>query len=597
MKRVFLFLAIVLVLCCRDTKSDFQDHLEHSLGLFFTENRNEDVLKETSAFIADPSFEVRTLASLLRAGAYCELSHTDSALHIFQQTDTTQFFKNKTLTDWYRFFKGLYSFRTSDYPLAFSLLSQVVNEDFDERSKALAYRLLARIHFNSGDNNKATGYLAQSSELFEKAGLNKSVAINHKILGRNYANRKEFSKATKQFIIAKTELEKTGDSIELFYIHINLITMKMSQGKYAEARELALKNTVYITDKTDRQALALLYNNLGEVELMLQHYDSCRHYYSKTLELPTGYTTDNLRRGNACIGISKAWMAEKKLANALWFAQCALKCSAAGDLPELRYNAILNLADIYQQSAEYERAYYYLKQSTPYLEELGRKSVESSETVYQSTISLIETENQANKMKSEKQIYLVMIVVGLIFTFVILIYGIITYRLLRSRNEVLKALVKKNLQLITDERKQKEQLQLQLNTKKTSRKITDEDKGFLLFNELNDWLLNEKQYLRKELTAEIVARELGTNRDYLSRAISSQHTQFNELINKYRIEEAIRILSDKCDRRNKFNLNIIASDVGFKSMSVFIDAFRKQTGMNPAQFRNTVCTEDSGGEK
>lgn len=596
MKRLFLFLAIVLVLCCRDTKSDFQDHLEHSLGLFFTENRNEDVLNETSAFIADPSFEVRTLATLLRAGAYCELSHTDSAQRIFQQTDTTQLFKYKTLTVWYRFFKGLYSFRNSDYPLAFSLLSQVVNEDSDERAKALAYRLLARIHFNSGDNNKATGYLAQSSELFEKAGLNKSVAINHKILGRNYANRKEFSKATKQFIIAKTELEKTGDSIELFYIHINLITMKMSQGKYAEARELALKNTVYITDKTDRQALALLYNNLGEIELMLHHYDSCRHYYSKTLELPAGYITDNLRRGNACIGISKAWLAARNKTNSLRFAQYALKYSTTGDLPELQYNARLNLSEIYQQFAEFDKACFYLKQATPYLEELGKKGVESSETVYQSTISLIETESQANKIKSEKQIYLILIVVGVIFTFVFLIYGVITYRLLRSRNEVLKALVKKNLQLIADERKQNEQLQQQLKSKKTTRKINDEDKDFLLFNELNNWLLDEKQYLRKDLTAEIVARELGTNRDYLSRAISSQHTQFNELINKYRIEEAIRILSNKCDRRNKFNLNIIASDVGFKSISVFIEAFRKQTGMNPAQFRDTICTKDDGDE-
>jgi len=154
---------------------------------------------------------------------------------------------------------------------------------------------------------------------------------------------------------------------------------------------------------------------------------------------------------------------------------------------------------------------------------------------------------------------------------------------------VLKALVKKNLQQIADERKQNEQLQHQLNAKKSTRKATDEDKDFMLYNELNNWLLREKQYLRKDLTAEMVARELNTNRDYLSRAISSQQTQFNELINKYRIEEAMQILGNKCDKRNKYNINVIASDVGFKSMSVFIEAFRKQTAMNPAQFRATAC--------
>jgi AraC-like DNA-binding protein len=161
-----------------------------------------------------------------------------------------------------------------------------------------------------------------------------------------------------------------------------------------------------------------------------------------------------------------------------------------------------------------------------------------------------------------------------------------------SRNQVLKSLVKKNLQLIDDERKLNEALHIQLSTKKLTRKSTDEDKDLLLYNELTDWLMQGKQFLRKDLTADSVARELGTNRDYLSRAISSQQLHFNELINKYRIEEAAKILSNKCDKRNRYNLNIIASDVGFKSMSVFIEAFRKQTGLNPAQFRSTACSEE-----
>jgi len=365
--------------------------------------------------------------------------------------------------------------------------------------------------------------------------------------------------------------------------------MKIFQGKFDEAKTFAQKNTAYITNKTDRQALALLYNNLGEIELMLQNYDSCRFYYTKTLGMPLGYITDMLRCGNACIGISKAWMAEKNKHQALRYAQQALQISDSSEISDLKYNANLNMAELYQKSGEFDKAYFYLNKATPYMEELGKKSVESSETVYQSTINLIELENSTNKMKAEKQIYVMMIVIGLVFTAFLLIYGISTYRLIRSRNEVLKALVKKNLQQIADERKQNEQLQHQLNAKKSTRKATDEDKDFMLYNELNNWLLREKQYLRKDLTAEMVARELNTNRDYLSRAISSQQTQFNELINKYRIEEAMQILGNKCDKRNKYNINVIASDVGFKSMSVFIEAFRKQTAMNPAQFRATAC--------
>ncbi len=594
----FIYLIVLLIaLGCKGDKSGKYELLQKPLDLFFLENNNEQVLTETSKVLSNiNSFDDITIATLLKAGAYSELGKLDSSKIALKQLDTIKIHRSESLSFWYNTIHGLYLFRTNNYPKAYMALSKAIEGEFDVRAKGLALRILARIHFSSGDSNKATTYLAQSSDLFTKAGLDKSVAINHKILGRYYANKKEFVKANERFNIAKAGLEKANDSIELFYIHINLIGMKIFQGKYAEAKKLAIKNAVYITNKTDRQALALLYNNQGEIELMLENYDSCRYYYHKTLDLPLGYITDILRRGNACIGISKAYMAEKSKMEAFLFAHQALQISNSSDLPELQYNANLNLAELHQQSGEFEKAYYYLNKATPYLEKLGKKSVENSETVYQATINLIELENSANKIKAEKQVYVILIMVGVAFTLFFLIYGISTYRLLRSRNEVLKALVKKNLQMITDERKLNEALQHQISSKKMTRKSTDEDKDFLLFNELNNWLINEKHYLRKDLTAEIIARELGTNRDYLSRAISSQNTHFNELINKYRVEEAIQILGNKCDKRNKYNINVIASDVGFKSMSVFIDAFRKQTGMNPAQFRATACNGENENE-
>lgn len=594
----FIYLIVLLIaLGCKGDKSGKYELLQKPLDLFFLENNNEQVLTETSKVLSNTnSFDEITIATLLKAGAYSELGKLDSSKIALKQLDTIKIHRSESLSFWYNTIHGLYLFRTNNYPKAYMALSKAIEGEFDVRAKGLALRILARIHFSSGDSNKATTYLAQSSDLFTKAGLDKSVAINHKILGRYYANKKEFVKANERFNIAKAGLEKANDSIELFYIHINLIGMKIFQGKYTEAKELAIKNAVYITNKTDRQALALLYNNQGEIELMLESYDSCRYYYQKTLHLPLGFITDMLRRGNACIGISKAYMAEKSKMEAFLFAHQALQISNSSDLPELQYNANLNLAELHQQSGEFEKAYYYLNKATLYLEKLGKKSVENSETVYQATINLIELENSANKIKAEKQVYVILIMVGVAFTLFFLIYGISTYRLLRSRNEVLKALVKKNLQMITDERKLNEALQHQISSKKMTRKSTDEDKDFLLFNELNNWLINEKHYLRKDLTAEIIARELGTNRDYLSRAISSQNTHFNELINKYRVEEAIQILGNKCDKRNKYNINVIASDVGFKSMSVFIDAFRKQTGMNPAQFRATACNGENENE-
>lgn len=593
MKLPHFVIFLLLIIGCKTDNRNFNPIVNKVLDLFFIENQYDELLKESTSLLSQPlKTEEKNLLQLMRIGAFCELGLKDSASLAFETLDTLNIQKNKRLNFWYNSINGLRLFRSNNYPEAYISLSKVIKEKYDDRAIALSLRLLARIHYTSGDTNKATEWLAQSTDLFTKAGLHKSVAINHKILGRYYASKKEFVKATERFEMAKTGLETANDSIELFYIHINLIAMKNFQGKYGEAKELAKANSVYITDKTDRQALALLYNNQGEIEFLLQNYDSCRFYYLKTLELPLGFITDNIRRGNACIGISKAYMAEKKQHQSLQFAYQALQLSKMSNLPELQYNANRNLAELYQTLGQFEKANFFLSQTTPYLEDLNKKSVENSETVYQSTINQIELENDANKIKAEKQVYKIFIVVGIAFTVLLLIFGISTYRLLHSRNEVLKALVKKNLQLIDDERKLNKALHIQLSTKKLTRKSTDEEKYLQLFNNLTDWLLQGKQFLRKDLTAEIVARELGTNREYLSRAVSSQQLHFNELINKYRIEEAVKILSNKCDKRNKYNLNIIASDVGFKSMSVFIEAFRKQTGLNPAQFRCTACSNE-----
>ncbi len=586
---------LILFLSCFTKSSNENNESKAVIVLFFIENQNKQVLEKANSLLQTnlPSNK-KVIIKLMRIGAFTELGMADSAQQNLKLLDSLAIQKDKHLSFWYHTINGLVLFRSNNYPQSYISLSKAIADSYDDRAKALSLRLLARIHYTTGDTNKATEWLAQSTDLFKKAGLGKSAAINHKILGRYYASKNEFAKATERFEMAKAGLEAANDSIELFYIQINLIAMKIMQGKYNEAKILADKNAAYINDKTDRQALALLYNNQGEIEYMLQNYDSCRYYYLKTLNLPMGYITDILRRGNACIGISLAFMAEKKEPQALQYAQLALQISKMSDISQLQYDANRNIAGLYQKMGHNDKAYYYLSQATPYLEKLGKKSVENSETVYRATVNLLKSESETQEMKGEKRFYLFLIIAGVVFTLFLLIYSLTTYRLMISRNQVLKSLVKKNLQLIDDERKLNQAYQAQLNSKKINRKSTDEEKEIQLYNELTNWLINEKQFIRKELTSEIVARELGTNREYLSRALSTQQVHFNELINKFRIEEAVKIFSNKCDSRNKYNINVIAADVGFKSMSVFIEAFRKQTGMNPAQFRDTVCSEGGG---
>ena len=109
-----------------------------------------------------------------------------------------------------------------------------------------------------------------------------------------------------------------------------------------------------------------------------------------------------------------------------------------------------------------------------------------------------------------------------------------------------------------------------------------------VFDDFILWLETNKNFTRNDVNLEMAAREINTNREYLSQSISNRGTRFTDLINKYRIEEVIRIFSTSSDKRNQYGLNYIATEVGFNSNSVFIEAFRRQTGMTPTQFRKSL---------
>ena len=90
------------------------------------------------------------------------------------------------------------------------------------------------------------------------------------------------------------------------------------------------------------------------------------------------------------------------------------------------------------------------------------------------------------------------------------------------------------------------------------------------------------------MTKERVADLLETNRTYLSQVINEQ-TQQNctQYVNSYRIQEAIRLLSDP---KNDIPLMAVASEVGFNSMSTFYKIFQDIVGIPPKQYRNKVIT-------
>ena len=164
-------------------------------------------------------------------------------------------------------------------------------------------------------------------------------------------------------------------------------------------------------------------------------------------------------------------------------------------------------------------------------------------------------------VQKNKQIIITSISAVLIFIFTVLIVF-----LYYKRNKAYKYLVMKNIEIVKNKTQDNEQLTI------NNEQLTIENEGLIINNSeidrtgeemrikkniagfdnqkreellkrLIEKVEKEKIYLREDITLEMLAKEMETNNSYLSKVTNSHFGNFNEFINKYRIEEAIRIIT------------------------------------------------------
>ena len=100
----------------------------------------------------------------------------------------------------------------------------------------------------------------------------------------------------------------------------------------------------------------------------------------------------------------------------------------------------------------------------------------------------------------------------------------------------------------------------------------------------------EALYKNEKLNVEGLARHLGWSMRDVSQIIREGFgTNFNELINRYRID-AFKVMITVPENR-KYSIAGIAKDVGFNSKASFYRAFKKTCGETPMEFLNNATSE------
>lgn len=98
---------------------------------------------------------------------------------------------------------------------------------------------------------------------------------------------------------------------------------------------------------------------------------------------------------------------------------------------------------------------------------------------------------------------------------------------------------------------------------------------------LEEWMDFEKPYLNPEFRLMDISEVLPMNRTYLSQLINTEYgCTFYQFVNRYRIDEAKRLLRDK----PFLTVQEVAAQSGFSSRVVFTNAFTKETGVSPREW-------------
>lgn len=158
---------------------------------------------------------------------------------------------------------------------------------------------------------------------------------------------------------------------------------------------------------------------------------------------------------------------------------------------------------------------------------------------------------------------------SIFITVIILIIMSVIYILYRNKNKMYMTIVRQYKEAIA----------------KASPSLTRE-KTDTIFEKM-DRLMKESELFRDPtITREKVAEMTGTNRTYLSKAISERTGKsFNQYVSSLRISYALQKLSDT---GNDAPLKSIAAEAGFCSQSNFFKQFKDEVGMTPSKYREKI---------
>ncbi|WP_454060323.1 helix-turn-helix domain-containing protein [Elizabethkingia ursingii] len=427
------------------------------------------------------------------------------------------------------------------------------------------YQILTAIYMYKGD---VFTKLGMEQEAYE--ALNTSLKNNKKI--KNNADKKMLLSAIYSIYAALYANQNKNNLVVEYYKNaLNLIesisATNMDELQKTRYFYLLIFHNMNMGNTYD------FYNNPPEME-------KAEYYFIKTLSFSKSHPKEfNIAAMSVYYSVASFYLIKKDYPKCIEYSEKLLEVEKSKKNPEIRLYAYDNIRESYDSINNLTMQNKYLKlysQLSDSLSNIKKNSV------------IIHSEHQANRSKGEisnLKIYLLssITIAGIIIAIIFVYFD------LRNKN------LKKKYLILVD-KLENNNLHGHQNINRLENDIVKSnistDKEKKLLKKLCTFETSEK-FLRKNLTLSYMSNLFNTNPKYLSQLIREHKGQnFSSYINQLRINYITQKLYNVPLYR-EYKISYLAEECGYASPQVFINAFRKETGMTPSYFINELKNQQN----
>ncbi len=483
----------------------------------------------------------------------------------------------------------------------------------DKKSLATRYNNIGLIYEKQGMYDKALEYLLNSLKIAVEGNEKKMIELCYNNIGNIHFGQENYEKALVYYFKSLTIGYELKNKIVIATSFGNIGNVFYKKGLYDKAMEYYIKELTLSEELGDKKSIARSYNKFGSVFNIKGNYKKGMEYYMKDLKI-CEEIGDLDGKGRALCDIAELHLVladsvlvkksekNRHYVEAVSFGLKSFNLSLElNALPQIKstsqvlYKAYKSIGDLVR-ALKY--AELFIASNDSMFKEEKTKALAEMEAKYQNEKKEKELTLKSNELNIQKisirnkNIIIYVVLTGL-FLAVLLIFVI--FVMYKRNYKAYHSLVRQNLEILSKEKELKilkaghkeinEIPIISIDIKYSSSLLGKEEKNNII-NRLERILDENKIYLNLGLTIEQLADKIEVHKKYLSQVINEKYNMnFNNFINKYRVEEARRILADTA---NDIPIKKLYPELGFKSSETFYTAFKSHTGLTPIKFRNLV---------